>query len=73
MERLFNSISFDMYRFLISNNPDAIFLLDESGHVLDINKAGTNIFGYTNAERSELTLKQPQVSVLPSFHKTERI
>ncbi|MCZ8534298.1 PAS domain S-box protein [Psychrobacillus psychrodurans] len=54
MERLFNSISIDMYRFLISNNPDAIFLLDESGHVLDINKAGTDIFGYTNTERSEL-------------------
>ncbi|WP_277586821.1 sensor domain-containing protein [Psychrobacillus antarcticus] len=54
MERFFNNISIDMYRFLISNNPDAIFLLDENGHVLDINSAATNIFGYTIAERTKL-------------------
>jgi len=53
MERLFNSISIDMYRLMISNNPDAIFLIDENGHVLDINKSGTSIFGYTSEEFKE--------------------
>lgn len=50
MKRLFNSISIEVYRSLISNNPDAIFLLDVDGKVLDVNNAVVNIFGYSVEE-----------------------
>jgi len=57
MERLFNSISIDVYRSLISNNPDAIFLLDTKGNVLDINKSVTNILGCSVAESTGLNFQ----------------
>ncbi|WP_186321433.1 bifunctional diguanylate cyclase/phosphodiesterase [Bacillus sp. FJAT-22090] len=54
MKRLFNSISIDVYRSLIENNPDAIFLLDENGIVLDVNSAVATIFGYSHSETIDL-------------------
>jgi len=55
MGRLFNSISVDVYRSLITNNPDAIFLLDEYGNILDTNTAVTDLFGYSSAEFQQMS------------------
>ncbi|QNK89168.1 PAS domain S-box protein [Sporosarcina sp. resist] len=52
---LFKSISVDVYRSLISNNPDAIFLLDEHGNILDTNMAVTDLFGYSSAELKKMS------------------
>ena len=54
MGKLFKNISIAIYRSLISNNPDPIFLLDPDGNVLDINAAATAIFGYTLEEFKQL-------------------
>ena len=63
MKRLFNNISNDVYRSIISNNPDAIFLLDENGKVLDSNSAAANIYGYSAEEM--LNLYYPNI-IIPS-------
>lgn len=55
MKRLFYSISIEVYRSLISNNPDAIFLLDVDGKVLDVNNAVENIFDIIKTKPSLLT------------------
>ena len=47
-------MSVDAYRSLISNNPDSIIVLDPYGKVLDINDAGTDMFGYTYNEFMEI-------------------
>ena len=54
MERVFKNISIGIYRSLISNNPDPIFLLNSDGNVMDINVAATAIFGYTLEEFKQL-------------------
>lgn len=47
-------MSIDVYRSLISNNPDAIIVLNPNGKTLDINDAGIKMFGYTYEKFMEL-------------------
>lgn len=52
MKSLFNNMSIDVYRSLISNNPDAIIVLNPNGVTLDINDAGIKMFGYSHENSS---------------------
>lgn len=77
MHELFNSMSKDMYHSLISNNPDAIFLLDKQGMMLDCNSAFVDLFGYSLKECEKLSIKnillpQSEVDVKRLFVKTLR-
>lgn len=57
MERFFNGIPNDIYSSILIHNPDPIFLLDESGVVLDANVAATAKFGYSTSEWAEISFQ----------------
>lgn len=74
MSRLFNGISIDVYRSLINNNPDAIFILDERGIVQDSNLAATALFGFSFTEWKKLNyqdivIPSPECDVKQLFDK----
>lgn len=50
MKRVLDGISNNMYRSLIENNLDPIFILDNAGDVLGVNSAALAVFGYSSAE-----------------------
>jgi len=43
-----------LYRHLMENSIDAVYLLDEGGKVLDVNKAACSMLGYSRMELLEL-------------------
>lgn len=54
----------EKYRLLFEAESDAIFMIDtESGQILDVNPAASNIYGYTRDEF--LTMKNTDVSAEP--------
>ena len=55
MKRSFKEIPIDIYSSILIHNPDPIFLLDESGEVLDVNVAATDVFGYSRSEWEDIS------------------
>lgn len=50
MKNLLKELSLEIYESIINNNPDAIFILALNGSIMKINKAVTDIFGYTERD-----------------------
>ncbi|WP_432363983.1 PAS domain S-box protein [Sporosarcina sp. UB5] len=47
-----------MYSSILIHNPDPIFLLDESGKVLDVNYAATDLFGYSTSHWANINYQE---------------
>jgi len=45
-----------LYRHLMENSIDAVYLLDEGGKVLDVNKAACSMLGYSRMVLLELSI-----------------
>lgn len=50
MKRLLSELSIDMYKSIIENNPDAIFVFSIDGIIMEVNQVGTKMLGYIKEE-----------------------
>jgi len=54
---------------ILDQAPESIFLLDQSGHILDANPAAAHLFGYSSSEWNSLTVHDLVPEDVASEHK----
>lgn len=60
----------ETYRTLFENSKDAIFIASPNGHLIDMNPAGLNLFGYSEQQLQQIDIADLSIGPLDQFRET---